>query len=622
MTRASDIVKELDINNPALFTELDRQFADFMQRLSGDSSPELVLAVRIASNQIGKGSICVHIPSVADKDINDILGEDTGVKNFILFGKDKWLSKLNDSPVVGKPGDFKPLILDDNGRLYLYRYWQYEQKIAENIKARLEQDIDIDIEVLKSSFAKLFKSNEDDIEQSIAAIGAALHGFCVISGGPGTGKTSTVIKILALLIENAKTEKLRIALAAPTGKAAARLNEAIKKARESLDLSNTIKGSIPDESFTIHRLLGAIHGSPYFRHNAQNQLAYDVVVVDESSMADIALTAKLFEAVPVASRLILLGDRDQLSSVEAGAVLGDICDTGNTQGYSKKFADRLKLIISADISGKISISKRDEPPIADSVLTLSKSYRFTQKSGIGQLSSAIRHGEADRAVELLQSKSFDDAVLIGNKPGISLASSLSAMLIDGFGSYINTKTPDEALRLFPEFTILCALRKGDFGVGQVNMLAEEVLTRQGLISTGTRWYNKRPVMITQNDYSIRLFNGDTGIMFTDAEDGIMRFSTQSADGSIRKILPLKLPEHETAFAITVHKSQGSEFDNVLLILPNYAGPVLTRELLYTAVTRARKKIQIYGNPDTLRYMINNPAARISGLRDALWKNTR
>jgi exodeoxyribonuclease V alpha subunit len=616
--RETDIVIEIDASSPALFTQLDRQFADLMQRLSGTYSQELVLAARIASNQIGKGSVCIHIPSIAGKDIYSILNEENESENIILYHEDKWLSRLKESEVVGRPGEIKPLILDDNSRLYLYRYWLYEQMLADNIRTRLSVDYVTDIDALKQSASRLFKA-DNETEQYIAAISACMSGFCVISGGPGTGKTTLVIKILTLLIGNAKNAKLNIALAAPTGKAAARLSETVKRVRSSLDCNDIVKNNIPDESFTIHRLLGNIKDTTYFRYNANNQLPFDIVVVDESSMADLALLAKLFEAVPVKSRLILLGDKDQLSSVEAGAVLGDICDTGRKHVFSKKFAGELNKILPPDIADKITVSD-SEPPLADSIISLGKSYRFTSGSGISELSKAVKDGETEKALKILDSGNYSDVSLFEVNSGKSMKDMLSGKIIDGYSPYINAKSPEEALDRFLSFAILCAVRKGIFGIERINTLVEEVLSDSGLIKCDNRWYRNRPVMITRNDYNIKLYNGDIGIMFQDVKDGMIRFFTSAPDNSTRKILPLKIPEHETVYAMTVHKSQGSEFDSLLLLLPDRINPLLTRELLYTAITRARKKVEIFGKADILRYMINNPTTRASGLRDALWEN--
>ena len=624
MNKSPDILRKIDTESPDLFTQLDRQFADLMQRLSGENCPELVLAARLVSSRTGKGSVCVHIPSAAGLNIYEFFTEDINTQSIRLYDKDHWLTRLRNNKVVGKPGEIKPLILDDSGRLYLYRYRLYEQKLSENIKARLSTPYEINTELLKQSADRLFKSN-DEIEQKTAAIAACLSSFCVITGGPGTGKTSLVIKILAMLLENSKAEKLRIALAAPTGKAAARLSESLKNTRELIDCDNKIRMSFPEESFTIHRLLGSKPGTSNFRHNSGVPLPFDIVIIDEFSMTDLALASKLFDAVPVKSRLILLGDKDQLSSVEAGAVLGDICDTGEKHGFSQSFKDRLEKILFAKNYEQISNSQ-SKHTIADSIITLRKSYRFAGGSGIGELSKAIKEGEAEKALEILKCGKFEDISLTEFKANQLLTvspnskDSLPAKIIAGYSPYINENSTEEALSLFSSFSILCAVRKGMFGVERINQYVEEILTTKGLLSAKIRWYEKRPVMITRNDYSTRLFNGDSGLILPDPKDGTMRFYSQDNDGSIRKILPLKLPEHETSFAVTVHKSQGSEFDNVILLLPDRMSPVLSRELLYTAVTRARKKIEIYAVGEILRQMINNPAERISGLRDSLWNS--
>jgi exodeoxyribonuclease V alpha subunit len=610
-------LNEFDKQNPRLFTQLDIQFANFLQRLSGSQSAEVALASRLTSNLTGKGNICVNIPSLAGKDIFEVLGAENGeAGKFCLFGSDEWLAGLTGSGVVGKPGEKKPLIIDDAGRLYLYRYWQYEKKLADNIKARLDYKNKINTSLLKHGIDNLF-SSEDDAEQKIVTIAAVLNNFCVISGGPGTGKTSTVIKILALILQQAEEAgmTLEIAIAAPTGKAAARLKESIRNSRLSLKCSGKIIKMIPEDSFTIHRLLGTVRGSSYFRYNSENQLPYDVVIIDESSMADLALTSKLFEAVPVNSRLILLGDRDQLSSVEAGAVLGDICDTGREHSYTKKFFTLIKEIVP-----EITLPKKSgasEPPIADSITMLSRSYRFGSDSGIGKISRLIRNGEAEEAIRLLRSGKFTDISLSGKIYG-NIYHSVPERILKGYSPYLKTGSIETALKLYSDFTILCALRKGPFGVEGVNLLVEDILIKERLISKEGRWYPGRPVLINQNDYEKMLFNGDSGIIMNDPGDGEIYFFSSAADGAVRKLMPLKLPDHETAYAITVHKSQGSEFENVLLLLPDRFSPVLTRELLYTAITRAKKKVEIFGSENILRRMIENPTSRTSGLNDALW----
>jgi exodeoxyribonuclease V alpha subunit len=616
---------ELDaLCSQKFFTELDRRFALFIAELSDDKSPELMLTSLLVSTMTGRGHICVEIPAIAGSHLPDVIGEgdeiSPSVCDVLLPSHQPWIDILRRSAVVGCPYEYKPLILDERGRLYLYRYWEYERQLAENITQRLSGKPDaIDLPLLEEGLNRLFPpGGEEGVDwQRVAALTAVIFNYCVISGGPGTGKTSTVIKILALLVEQAQSagHNLHIALAAPTGKAAARLAESVREMRELLDCSDVIREAIPSESFTIHRLLGTVHGSPYFRHNIDNPLPHDVVVVDESSMADLALMLKLFQAVPMRSRLILLGDKDQLSSVEAGAVLGDICDTGNQHGYSESFRITIK-----DIGNELipEENEREEPPIADSIVVLRRSYRFGSTSGIGLVSSLIKSGDAEGAIGLLKEGRFED-IVINTVPTHHIFDSIGEHIKIGYAPYLMAQSPDESFRNFSRFTILCALRQGPFGVQNINYLSERVLARAGLIRIEGDWYKGRPIMITRNNYELRLFNGDVGLMLQDDSDDMLATFFSSADGTLKRVLPLKLPEHETAFSMTVHKSQGSEFDHVLLLLPDRPSRVLTRELVYTAITRARRRVEIWGREDILRFAINNPTRRRSGLRDILWE---
>ena len=336
------------LHNSDLFTELDLQFAGFISRLSGADSLQIFLAAALASRSRREGHICVDLSSLAGKPLADGGANDLNCPEW-----SPWKEVLESSPAVGRPGDYRPLILDGT-HLYLYRYWNYEKRLAESLKARAGgPGAEADEPLLKDGLSRLFpEDNQKETDwQKVAAFASVVKNFCVISGGPGTGKTFVVAKILALLLEQSRNGYLRIALAAPTGKAAARLKEAIQKAKEKLAFSEEIKAAIPEEASTIHRLLRSIPGSPYFQHNEKNPLPADVVVVDEASMVDLALLSKLAAAVPASSRLILLGDKDQLASVEAGAVLGDICDTGHIHSFSPPFRLDLKAIAGEEVGG-------------------------------------------------------------------------------------------------------------------------------------------------------------------------------------------------------------------------------------------------------------------------------
>ena len=336
------------LHNSGFFTELDLQFAGFISRLAGGDSPQILLAAALASRSRREGHICVDLSSLAGKPLTD-----GGANGLTCPEWPAWRKALESSPAVGRPGDYRPLILDGT-HLYLYRYWSYEKRLAEFLKARARSGgAAIDESLLKDGLSRLFPGDiqKETDWQKVAAFASVVKNFCVISGGPGTGKTFAVAKILALLLEQSRDRHLRIALAAPTGKAAARLKEAIQMAKEKLACPEEIKAAIPEEASTIHRLLRSIPGSPYFQHNEKNPLPADVVVVDEASMVDLALLSKLAAAVPGPARLILLGDKDQLASVEAGAVLGDICDTGHIHSFSPQFRRDLKTIAGEEVGG-------------------------------------------------------------------------------------------------------------------------------------------------------------------------------------------------------------------------------------------------------------------------------
>jgi len=518
---------------------------------------------------------------------------------------------------VGNPGEYRPLILDEAGRLYLHRYWRYERDLAEAILMRAAAPAPrLDRGLLRDGLARLFPPPADGGTdwQKVAAVAALSRRFTVVSGGPGTGKTSTVVKIIALMLEQAGETPFRIALAAPTGKAAARLRESVRKARESLHCPEAIKQRIPDGVSTIHRLLGPMKGSSRFRHDADNPLPFDAVVVDEASMVALPLMARLAAALLPAAALILLGDRDQLASVEAGAVLGNICDTGKSHGCSPEFSDLL-----TEVAGKgydALSGDTEASPLADALVVLRRNYRFGDDSPIARLSACVNQGDGEAALREM------DGATLGWHPlprPDGLAGALATAVLEGYGEFLREDRPEELLRRFDGFRILCALRRGPYGSEAANALAERVLAAQGLIDPATRWYRGRPVMVTVNDYDLRLFNGDIGIVLPDPEaDGAPRVFFPAEEGGIRKIPPARLPAHETVYAMTVHKSQGSEFRRVLLILPDRETEILTRELVYTAVTRASARVEILGDAEVFKEAVSKRIRRNSGLRERLW----
>jgi len=598
-----------------IFSELDRHFARFIERLAGGDNPELALAAALVSRKRSEGHICLDLAAVAGKPFPDTA--DDAAHSVVCPELGLWKETLRASSVVGTPGEFKPLILDTAGRLYLHRYWEYETALAAEIKRRAGQAASVtDEELLKECVGRLFPdaaTGEPDDWQKVAALTAARRQFCVISGGPGTGKTWTLARILVLLLELAQGKPMRMAVAAPTGKAAARIQDEIRVTREQLPCADAIKTQLPEQATTIHRLLGATADSAFFRHNAQNPLPADVVVVDEASMVDLALMAKLFAAIPASAKVILLGDKDQLASVEAGAVLGDIC-----AGWVGRAVPSAPRPIS--VSGPGGGLGTSRPALADCIIQLRKNYRFAEGSAISRLSNAINEGDAGRALEILsESRAQDSGVAWVKLPGPGgLKAALKEKLHAGFRPYFEATDPLAALEELSRFRILCALRAGPYGIVRLNELAEEIFEEAGLIRHTRPWYLRRPVMVTRNDYNLRLFNGDTGAILPNAEGNAPRACFLGAEGELRQVLAARLPEHETAYAMTVHKSQGSEFERVLIVLPDRDVPMLTRELLYTAITRARTGVEIWADEAVLSAAIARRVIRSSGLRDALW----
>ena len=623
-----------------MFSELDRHFGRFMGRLSGALNPEVMLAAALTSRSQGLGNICLDLRTMAGTSFPD--DDSVAGPRIELPSLDAWVAALRRSPVVGRPTEFRPLVLDPSNRLYLHRYWQYESELAAAILDRAGQDVEgIDEARLAAGLERLFPpdsgANETDW-QRVAVRTAVRKKFCAISGGPGTGKTRTVVALLMLLLDQAGKQPLRIALAAPTGKAAARLQEALKKWKTALPCDDAIPARLPEEAFTLHRLLGGSPDSAQFRYNARNPLPFDVVVVDEASMVDLAMMAKLFAATPPSARLVLVGDKDQLASVEAGAVMGEICAEGEchtaTAGRGERpspttaSSESLRASVASNAGRDSDVAAPEDgripsPSLAGCIVELRRNYRFGANNGILALSRAINEGDAERALSLLQARSDNRQAYEGISAGAlpsppKLKERLYSPVIEGFGKMLQEREPSAALAALNRFRLLCALRRGPFGVETLNRVVEDILSEAGLISPRQRWYPGRPVLVTRNDYSLRLYNGDVGIILSDAATGEPRAWFPGANNVPRSVPPVRLPEHETVFAMTVHKSQGSEFEEVLLLLPDRESPLLTRELLYTGVTRASRRMELWLTETVFRVAVSRQVERASGLREALW----
>jgi exodeoxyribonuclease V alpha subunit len=607
-----------ELKKTGSFSDIDIHLAEFLSAEGGEHSTLFHLIMMMLSSRLSSGDVCLSLDDIEGKPLSYFYGDDEAGLNseIIIPEKAEMIKVLDKSRAVGHDGDYLPLILDPEHKLYFHKYYTFENSLASYIKNLAEsKTLPETITHVKDTFSLLFPQPAGETDwQSVAAYSALSGGITVISGGPGTGKTSTVVKILALIVEyRLKTGgDILISLAAPTGKAAARLREAVSSAIENLPAGDDVKRLIPSETFTIHRLLGSIRNSHEFRYNRSNHLPHDVVVVDECSMGDMALMCRLVQAVKPGAQLILLGDKDQLSSVEGGAVFGDIC--GSAEGvYTENFTLQGRGIFGIDFPGAV-MENPHASKMNDSLIVLKKSYRFSGRSGIGILADLIKKGDASAALDILGDDSYPDVKFAdGTAPDrigeIYRSSALS--ILDG----TDFSTENKIAALIGQFSILTAVRRGPLGAEGMNSMAENVLFRLGVISPGEKFYHGRPVMISRNDYSLSLFNGDIGIT---SNTGTAEVVFPGNDGETRVVHPSRLPEHETAFAMTIHKSQGSEFNNVLVVMPDKWNMIMTRELLYTAVTRARSGVVIAAGADIIREMIVTPTRRMSGLKKKLW----
>ncbi|MGK3186930.1 exodeoxyribonuclease V subunit alpha [Enterobacter soli] len=592
----------LEATEQHLLRQLDVQFAIMV----AGEQPAVMLAAAILSRDAGEGHVCLPVSRLVCDDKTPPALQSC----FALLGDDlDWQRVLLSSSAVSDGSTPAPLILT-GGRLYLNRLWRYELTVARYF-SEANAPLPCDEVVLRQTLDGLFTSQEPIDWQKVAAAVALTRRISVISGGPGTGKTTTVAKLLAALIQLSGEQKCRIRLAAPTGKAAARLTESLGGALQKLPLTQEQLALFPNEASTLHRLLGAQPGSQRLRYHAGNPLHLDVLVVDEASMIDLTMMSRLIEALPAHARVIFLGDRDQLASVEAGAVLGDIC-TYASLGYTTARAQELARLTGCVLDGN------DNPlagALRDSLCLLQKSYRFGSHSGIGQLAAAVNRGDRN-ATRAVFSGEFDDI----EKKLLQNSEEYQAMLdeaLQGYQLFLASvqqqRPPEQVIAAFGEYQLLCALREGPFGVAGLNERLEQVLAQKRKITRlpHSRWYEGRPVMISRNDSALGLFNGDIGIAL-DRGQGL-RVWFLMPDGSVKSVQPSRLPEHETAWAMTVHKSQGSEFNHAALVLPSQLSPVVTRELIYTAITRARKRLSLYTDERVLVQAIATRTERRSGL---------
>ena len=559
-----------DYQSLGLVELLDVELARALGRMTSKSSAEVELAVALTSRNVRRGHTCFPVGMA----VSDIWpGEATPPDT--LPDPTAWKKALNESPLT----QGGPLVLDANGRLYLRRYWQLERDIARELAARsvMPPVIAGEESWLGAALDDLFPG-EPDSPQRRAAQNALRHRVSLLCGGPGTGKTTTVAAIVALLIQG----RLRTAgaapkvmLLAPTGKSAARLGEAVRQAKARVQASEEVLERIPEQATTVHRALGMQRAGMHFRKNADLPLEADVIVVDEASMIDLVLMRQLLDATPREATLLIVGDPDQLTSVEAGSVLRDLVTASAQTGWRGQ------------------------------VTHLTKTYRYDEEQPLGQLVAAIRNGESATVEALLGREDATDVVWSAPE-GLQAELDRAAF---HWAKVLATLDPAEHFELRGQYVMLSAFRRGRVGTRRLGAAIQE---RLATTEHGTP--RVTPIIIEENSHELRVYNGDFAMLV----DGQPPTATVESDADgFRKIVEARLPQFSDAFALSVHKAQGSEFDEVLVVLPREDAPLLTRELLYTAVSRARKRVRLVGPKQVIAAALERRAQRYSGLVDAI-----
>ncbi|AIS15123.1 exodeoxyribonuclease V subunit alpha [Pseudomonas chlororaphis subsp. aurantiaca] len=667
LARAADLLLLLDRwVERGWLRALDKAFVGFLHELEPQGDPLVLMAAALTSHQLGHGHVCLDLfETLKEPDFalslppeGDLQSTAAVLPSQVLATLDgaHWCKALAASRLVALAADQseqarqRPLVLSGK-RLYLRRYWAYERRIDNALRQRLavQEETPADLAERLGGLFGAAKATGPVDWQKLACALATRGAFSIITGGPGTGKTTTVVRLLALLqapaVEAGKP--LRIRLAAPTGKAAARLTESISLQVRSLSVDDSVREKIPSDVTTVHRLLGNRPGTRHFRHHAGNRLPLDVLVVDEASMIDLEMMANLLDALPVHARLVLLGDKDQLASVEAGAVLGDLCRDAEAGWYSPQTRRWLEAVSGEQLADSgLQEDNAGSHPLAQQVVMLRHSRRFGEGSGIGQLARWVNQQQAEEARRLLAARSHADLYGLSLKGEQDRA--LERLLLEGHGDGpqgyrhylsllrgqrppVDTALEDprwtawarDVLQAFDQFQLLCAVRKGPWGVEGLNQRITAALFKARLIESDQQWYEGRPVLMTRNDYGLGLMNGDIGIALKlpeheGAQDGrrVLRvaFPRNDGQGGVRFVLPSRLNDVETVYAMTVHKSQGSEFAHTALILPEALNPVLTKELIYTGITRAKDWFSlIEPRAGVFEEAVRRKVKRLSGL---------
>ncbi len=598
-------------------------FANFFKNKKEEEEQPIQPFAYVASKSLADGSICFDTSADPKNLFAGYLeeGEMEGFAPVLSNG---------DSSLIGSEQDvIKPFVLHKNN-FYITRYFNYETQIIDGIKNLINTGAGEKtqrLESLKGSpeFKKLVDNRDKNIGtdwQLVASAMACLNNFTIITGGPGTGKTTTVAKILSLLYE--ENPDLNVKLAAPTGKAAMRMKEALATNKQVPEDFREQIGAL--KPYTLHRLLEVKYQSPYFKYDLGNKLDADVIIVDEASMIDVALFAKFINAVDPGTRLILLGDQNQLASVEAGSLLGDLCNTvGEKNRFSSATISSLKQLFPAlDLDQNTG---KDEL-LQDQIVKLQHSYRFKENSDFGVLSEAVIDNKQEEIESFFEEGKPEGKIIVDSE----YKESKFETFVKGFEDYIAEDDIAKAIEKFNSLRILAVIRKGKNGVEGLNTRVEKYLSKKGKIYPGQVFYKNRPVMVTRNHPDLNLFNGDVGLVRKDKTSGKMRIwfldeekqlEEENQEGEvkerkIRSFSPGLLTDVETVYAMTVHKSQGSEFNNVLLVMPKSENlPLLTRELLYTGITRAKENLIIQGTREIIKKSAEARVRRASGITNRI-----
>jgi exodeoxyribonuclease V alpha subunit len=590
---------------------LDHALAQSLRRLRPDTPEAVLLGAALASLAVSEGHAGLD-PSQPQRLID---------AEIEWPAPEGWLAQLRASPWVEVPGaddvvaGDAPLVLE-NGLLYLRRYREYERRLAQGLQRIATHSVaEADPGRLATLFGQLFPQAREGIDHQARAAAVALrHPLVLVTGGPGTGKTTTIARLLVLLAAQAVQADQalpRVALAAPTGRAAERMAESLRLAVQRLRLvgiAPALCDAMPSTGTTLHRLLGVIPDSPRFRHHADNPLPYDVVVVDEASMIDLPLMTKLVEAVADGSRLVLLGDPDQLPSVEAGDVLSAILRaSGDGLGTQADDAQALRVLLAPDALQPVAPPRR----FAGRRVQLQRGYRQTDALDLAPLAHAVREGNSATALALLR---------VGTLAGVHFHEDQSdplqhhrEHLLGHWRALGEAADPGQALANAGRIRLLTAVREGPQGARGLNARIEALLAGVPRPGMAPGYFHGRLLLITENSYRHRLFNGDIGICLIDRHGSVTAWFPGETPDQPRGFHPGALPAHESAFAMTVHKAQGSEFDEVWLQLPRRDNRVLSRELIYTGMTRARQSLHVLGSADVLEAALARHASRLSGL---------